>query len=326
MNKESCDKVSVPKTVLKKQKCDFCEYSTDNKGHLNQHLLKHTGEKPHGCTLCPKRFKEKRSLLGHMKIHVKEFLFHCSGCLQGFDGKEEKTEHETNCKVVRYECYLCKDSFGSLKTNMVNHMRVHSGDKPFECEECSKKFVQKHNLNKHMKIHAGPRPFRCSKCHERFSDQDERDSHEEECNRRVYQCYVCRKSIGLIKSDLIRHMRTHSGETPFQCVECSKSFSRIDYRKAHMCTHTTKLPFKCLICHRGFLKNDKRKAHQRTCNRRYYECYLCKKFFRSTNDQLKGHMHTHSGEKPFRCDLCRTTFTQKSNLNRHMKNIHRKQY
>ncbi|XP_055321203.1 gastrula zinc finger protein XlCGF8.2DB-like [Sitodiplosis mosellana] len=193
-NKESCDKVDVPKTVLKKHKCDFCEYSTNYKGHLNQHLLKHTGEKPHGCTLCPKRFKEKRSVLRHMKIHVEEFLFHCSGCLQGFDGKKEKTEHESNCKICRYECHLCKKSFGSQKAHLVMHMRVHSGDKPFECEKCFKKFARNSALKNHMKFHAGPRPFRCSKCHERFVHQDERDLHEEQCNRRVYECYVCATS------------------------------------------------------------------------------------------------------------------------------------
>ncbi|XP_055308016.1 zinc finger protein 37 homolog, partial [Sitodiplosis mosellana] len=116
----------------KPHKCEFCEYSAQYKCLLNRHMLKHTGEKPHGCTLCPKRFTNNRSLRAHMKVHVEEYLFHCSGCLQGFDGKEEKTEHEANCKVVRCECYLCKDSFGSFKTQMVKHMRVHSGDKLFE--------------------------------------------------------------------------------------------------------------------------------------------------------------------------------------------------
>ncbi|XP_055321202.1 zinc finger protein 793-like, partial [Sitodiplosis mosellana] len=173
----------------KPHKCEFCEYSAQYKWCLNRHMLKHTGEKPHGCTLCPKRFEEKRNLLGHMKAHVQEFLFHCLGCLQGFDGKEEKTEHESNCKIRRFECHLCKESFGSQKAHLVIHMRVHSGDKPFECEECFKQFTLNSSLNKHMKLHAGPRPFRCSKCHERFSDQDERVSHEEKCNRRVYECY-----------------------------------------------------------------------------------------------------------------------------------------
>ncbi|XP_055307362.1 zinc finger protein 1 homolog, partial [Sitodiplosis mosellana] len=122
-NKKSCGKVSVPKNVLKKHKCDVCEYSTNNKGHLNQHLLKHTGEKPHGCNVCPKHFTTKQNLRSHIKAHVEEFLFHCSDCLQGFDGKEEKTEHELNCKILRYECHLCKESFGSKKAHLVIHMR-----------------------------------------------------------------------------------------------------------------------------------------------------------------------------------------------------------
>ncbi|XP_055306878.1 zinc finger protein 814-like, partial [Sitodiplosis mosellana] len=122
-NKESCGKVGVPKTVLKKHKCDVCVYSTDYKGHLNRHLLKHTGEKPNGCTFCSKRFTTKQNLRSHMKAHVEEFLFNCPGCLQGFDGRKDKTEHETNCKIRRYECHLCKESIGSLKANMVNHMR-----------------------------------------------------------------------------------------------------------------------------------------------------------------------------------------------------------
>lgn len=116
---------------LKKHKCDFCEYSALCKSHLMRHLLKHTGDKPHACNFCPKRFKSSQSLRIHMKAHVKEFLFHCSGYLQGFDAKDEKIKREIICKICRYECHFCKESFGSLKANLMNHIRVHSGERPF---------------------------------------------------------------------------------------------------------------------------------------------------------------------------------------------------
>ncbi|XP_055326044.1 zinc finger protein 613-like [Sitodiplosis mosellana] len=118
----------------KKHKCYICIYSTRWNGDLNKHMLKHTGEKPHGCDF------------------VEEFLFHCPGCLQGFGGKNEEEAHEVKCKTRRYECHLCKDSFGSMKGNMMKHMRVHSGDKPFQCNECFKRFVQKSHLKEHMKF------------------------------------------------------------------------------------------------------------------------------------------------------------------------------
>ncbi|XP_055308237.1 zinc finger protein 271-like, partial [Sitodiplosis mosellana] len=140
----------------KKHKCHICVYSTRWKGDLNKHMLKHTGDRPHGCDFCPKRFTSKQSLHAHMKAHIEEFLFHCPGCLQRFDGKNEKEAHEVKCKTRRYECHLCKESFGSMKGNMIKHMRVHSGDKPFQCNECFKQFRQKSALMKHMKLHGGP--------------------------------------------------------------------------------------------------------------------------------------------------------------------------
>lgn len=195
-----CSKIDDLENAVKKHKCGICEYASKRSGDLKKHLVKHTSEKLHGCGFCLKRFASKRYLRNHMKVHVEEFLFHCPDCLQGFDVENEKIEHETNCKIRRYECHLCKKSFRLNKASMMIHMRVHSGNKPFGCGECFKHFTNRSSLNTHMKLHAGLRLFRCSNCHVGFSHEEERNAHEENCNRPVFECDVCGKSFGLNKS------------------------------------------------------------------------------------------------------------------------------
>ena len=48
-----------------------------------------------------------------------------------------------------------------------------------------------------------------------------------------------------------------------------------------------------------------------------FKCQICFKMF-SRNDSLNTHMRTHTEEKPFQCEVCQSRFTQKSNLHRHM--------
>ncbi|KAL5020607.1 hypothetical protein ScPMuIL_002312, partial [Solemya velum] len=47
-----------------------------------------------------------------------------------------------------------------------------------------------------------------------------------------------------------------------------------------------------------------------------YKCDLCESAF-SENGYLICHKRVHTREKPFKCDLCESTFAQKSNLRNH---------
>ena len=40
-----------------------------------------------------------------------------------------------------------------------------------------------------------------------------------------------------MKDELTRHLRKHSGDKPYKCLECEKSFSRSDHLQLHSKRH-----------------------------------------------------------------------------------------
>ena len=58
----------------------------------------------------------------------------------------------THTKVKAHERDICKKKF-SQKGDLVDHFRIHLGEKPYGCAECGKWFTQASTRNQHIRTH-----------------------------------------------------------------------------------------------------------------------------------------------------------------------------
>lgn len=62
--------------------------------------------------------------------------------------KSTGTDHQANC----FKCRIC--AFVAINLVKLNqHMRIHNGDKPYDCDQCDAQFYRNESLKKHKRLH-----------------------------------------------------------------------------------------------------------------------------------------------------------------------------
>ncbi|XP_040275520.1 gastrula zinc finger protein XlCGF67.1-like, partial [Bufo bufo] len=71
-----------------------------------------------------------------------------------------------------YSCSECGKCF-TEKSNLLRHMRSHTGKKTYSCSKCEKCFNQKSDLVKHERIHTREKPYSCTECGTCFNQKSD---------------------------------------------------------------------------------------------------------------------------------------------------------
>ncbi|KAG8260282.1 hypothetical protein J6590_100471, partial [Homalodisca vitripennis] len=275
-------------------KCEICFKEFPQYSQYRKHSQLHLEEKPHKCPACPASFNIPSNLILHKATHQLDNL-ECPECLKKFSRVASLKAH-----IMLHEreeslfCTECGDEFGN-QVQLDKHMQSHDEEwvnpkaRVYRCPSCDKQYSRASVLRQHMKDHYKVKAALSANSYNRAVRR----------GRLLHSCTVCSKTFQK-PSQLIRHNRIHTGEKPFKCELCSRSFNQKGSLLIHMMsTHKGMRPYQCQFCSAAFSQKGNLRAHV-----------------------VRLHSIPNTQETVYQCKECSCVFRKLGSLNAHQNRMH----
>ncbi|CAD6991802.1 unnamed protein product [Ceratitis capitata] len=266
-------------------KCEKCVFRTVSSDIMEHHLRTQCNniEKVHQCTQCSYKFMWPENLQTHIRlVHPEE--------------NQKSSDHaEGEASASRSEPVPAQI---------------------FQCDKCDSRYNRKDRLVAHIKKFHPADPSDGPSCSIKIPRAKVSSDEKKQAKEKNFLCAFCGRAVSS-SSNLVVHMRRHTGEKPFQCEFCDKAFPRSSDLACHRRTHTGEKPHHCTVCGKSFSRSYKLHTHMRIhSGERPYKCSFCEKTFTQSND-LALHVRRHTGERPYACNVCDERFIQGTALKNH---------
>lgn len=203
---------------LKELDCHHCFRRCAGVAEFENHVKLHFPEKYFPCDLCVFGFDSLSNLIRHIRRHNLPST------------REWALSYSLPDNYNFYSCQYCDKNF-IFEASKEYHERTHFTC--LICEMCGKKLPNKSQLSVHQRQHTGERPYECTNCSSSFKCLSTLRQHEVVHSEKKYCCEVCLRKFS--RPEKVRiHMRVHTGEKPYSCLKCNKKYQQKNDLNRHL--------------------------------------------------------------------------------------------